>query len=73
MDCFIGSNMSDYNAEKDISTYNKKLNECLSNRLNAYQTELGNWQEQLDMIYHDIDAWKSKVLAIKNKYPKPEE
>tara|TARA_Y100000114_G_scaffold79543_1_gene73247 strand:+ start:2522 stop:2743 length:222 start_codon:yes stop_codon:yes gene_type:complete len=73
MDSFIGSNMSDYNAEKDISTYNKKLNECLSNRLNAYQTELGNWQEQLDMIYHDIDAWKSKVLAIKNKYPKPEE
>ena len=65
--------MSDYNAEKDISTYNKKLNECLSNRLNAYQTELGNWQEQLDMIYHDIDAWKSKVLAIKNKYPKPKE
>ena len=65
--------MSDYNVEKDISTYNKKLNECLSNRLNAYQTELGNWQEQLDMIYHDIDAWKSKVLAIKNKYPKPEE
>ena len=38
--------MSDYNAEKDISTYNKKLNECLSNRLNAYQTEIGNWQEQ---------------------------
>ena len=73
MDSFIGSSMSDYNAEKDISTYNKKLNECLSNRLNAYQTELGNWQEQLDMIYHDIDAWKSKVLAIKNKYPKPEE
>ena len=65
--------MSDYNAEKDISTYNKKLNECLSNRLNAYQTELGNWQEQLDMIYHDINEWKSKVLAIKNKYPKPEE
>ena len=65
--------MSDYNAETQISTYNKKLNECLSNRLNAYQTELGNWQEQLDMIYHDIDAWKSKVLAIKNKYPKPEE
>lgn len=65
--------MSDYNAETQISTYNKKLNECISNRLNAYQTELGNWQEQLDMIYHDIDAWKSKVLAIKNKYPKPEE
>lgn len=65
--------MSDYNAETEISTYNKKLNECISNRLNAYQTELGNWQEQLDMIYHDIDAWKSKVLAIKNKYPKPEE
>ena len=50
--------MSDYNAEKDISTYNKKLNECLSNRLNAYQTELGNWQEQLDMMKIKLKVWQ---------------
>ena len=27
--------------------------------------------EQLDMIYHDIDGWKSKIKSIKDKYPKP--
>ena len=27
--------------------------------------------EQLDMIYHDIDAWKAKIKAVKDKYPKP--
>ena len=27
--------------------------------------------EQLDQIYHDIDGWKSKIKAVKDKYPKP--
>ena len=27
--------------------------------------------EQLDQIYHDIDAWKDKIKAVKDKYPKP--
>jgi hypothetical protein len=27
--------------------------------------------EQLDMIYHDIDGWKAKIKAVKDKYPKP--
>ena len=26
--------------------------------------------EQLDMIYHNMDSWKSSILAIKSKYPK---
>jgi|TARA_R100000479_G_C6250858_1_gene152336 hypothetical protein len=26
--------------------------------------------EQLDMIYHDIDGWKAKIKAVKDKYPK---
>ena len=26
---------------------------------------------QLDMIYHDIDGWKAKIKAVKDKYPKP--
>lgn len=65
--------MSDYNADTDVPIYNKKLNECLSKRSHAYQTELGNWQEQLDMIYNDMDNWRSKVLEIKNRYPKPTE
>ena len=28
--------------------------------------------EQLDQIYHDIDGWKAKIKAVKDKYPKPE-
>ena len=27
--------------------------------------------EQLDQIYHDIDGWKAKFKAVKDKYPKP--
>ena len=28
--------------------------------------------EQLDQIYHDMDGWKAKIKAVKDKYPKPE-
>lgn len=29
-------------------------------------------EEQLDFIFHnDIDVWKSRIQAIKDKYPKP--
>ena len=27
--------------------------------------------EQLDQIYHDINAWKANIKAVKDKYPKP--
>ena len=27
--------------------------------------------EQLDQIYHDMDAWKAKIKSIKDKFPKP--
>ena len=27
--------------------------------------------EQFDMIYHDMDGWKKRIKAIKDKYPKP--
>jgi len=27
--------------------------------------------EQLDMIYHDMDAWKAKIKSIKDKFQKP--
>ena len=28
--------------------------------------------EQLDKIYHDMDGWKAKIKAVKDKFPKPE-
>ena len=43
------------------------LEDVYVNRRNEY----GNWQSQLDEIYHDgIDAWKTRIASIKAKYPK---
>ena len=28
-------------------------------------------REQLDQIYHDMDGWKKRIKAVKDKYPKP--
>ena len=34
--------------------------------------EYPTWQDQLDKIYHSgVDAWKTDIKAIKDKYPKP--
>jgi hypothetical protein len=41
-------------------------------RRKAYDTELGDWREQLDMIYHNMDEWKERVKQIKDRYTKPE-
>ena len=34
--------------------------------------EYGGWTDQLDEMFHDFDAWKARIQAVKNKYPKPE-
>lgn len=38
------------------------------NRLSEYPPVA----EQLDMIFKDVDAWRSTIQAIKDKYPKGE-
>ena len=30
----------------------------------------GSWGDQLDEIYHDIDAWKARIQVIKDNNPK---
>ena len=30
----------------------------------------GSWNDQLDEIYHDIDAWKARIAGIKSDNPK---
>src|SRR6056300_258779 len=30
----------------------------------------GSWNEQLDEIYHDIEAWKTRIQTVKNNNPK---
>lgn len=43
------------------------LEDVYVNRRNEY----GNWESQLDEIYHSgLDAWKDRISAIKTKYPK---
>lgn len=42
-------------------------NKIIENRIKEY----GSWQSQLDEIYHNgIDAWKTRIASIKEKYPK---
>lgn len=64
--------MEQYDASIEVPQETQMLQECLNNRQNAYMEELGGWQQQLDMIFHDFDGWKAAVLTIKNRYPKPE-
>tara|TARA_R100000789_G_C2912692_1_gene123824 strand:+ start:189 stop:539 length:351 start_codon:yes stop_codon:yes gene_type:complete len=43
-----------------------KSNQARNARRNAY----GNIGDQLDEIYHDIDAWKARIQQIKTDNPK---
>ena len=43
------------------------LEDVYDNRRNEY----GSIVSQLDEIYHNgIDAWKTRIASVKNKYPK---
>ena len=33
-------------------------------------SQYGSWNEQLDEIYHDIEAWKTRIQTIKDNNPK---
>lgn len=72
--------ISYWNKDNEQSKPSKTV---LNNHLKALQNEWDKYQyardrkaeypgldEQLDMIYHNIDDWKAKILAIKSKYPK---
>ena len=50
----IAANTAESNAQVDAT------------RRQAY----GSWGDQLDEIYHDIDAWKTRIQGIKTNNPK---
>ena len=69
----------DWDSEKDIPS-----DEAIRAKQTELQTDYDSKQyqrnravaydpipEQLDQIYHDIDGWKAKIKAVKDKYPKP--
>ena len=58
--------------DAQLASYETAANTAESNaqvdatRRQAY----GSWNDQLDEIYHDIDAWKARIQGIKTNNPK---
>ena len=74
----------DYDTLKIISDHDKPTKEAIKSAKVKAQKEIDDTYykvqrsesydpipEQLDQIYHDIDGWKAKIKAVKDKYPKP--
>ena len=58
--------------DKQLSTYETAGNDAESNsQVDATRREAyGTWGDQLDEIYHDIEAWKTRIAGIKSNNPK---
>ena len=58
--------------DAQLATYETAANTAESNATvdATRRNEYGNIGDQLDEIYHDIDAWKSRILTVKNNNPK---
>ena len=58
--------------DEQLASYETAANTAESNaqvdatRRQAY----GSWNDQLDEIFHDIDAWKTRIQGIKTNNPK---
>jgi len=58
--------------DAQLASYETAANTAESNaqvdatRRQAY----GSWGDQLDEIYHDIEAWKARIQGIKDNNPK---
>ena len=58
--------------DEQLASYETAANTAEANaqvdatRRQAY----GYWVDQLDEIYHDIDAWKARIQGIKDNNPK---
>ena len=58
--------------DEQLASYENAANTAESNaqvdatRRQAY----GSWNDQLDEIFHDIDAWKTRIQGIKDNNPK---
>ena len=58
--------------DEQLASYETAANTAEANaqvdatRRQAY----GSWNDQLDEIFHDIDAWKTRIQGIKTNNPK---
>ena len=58
--------------DAQLATYETAANTAESNATvdATRKSEYGDIGSQLDEIYHDIDAWKARILTVKNNNPK---
>jgi len=58
--------------DEQLASYETVANTAESNaQVDATRkSQYGSWNEQLDEIYHDIEAWKTRIQGIKNNNPK---
>ena len=71
---FIASwnlNISQPTAEQ-LASYETAANTAEANaQVDATRrSQYGSWNEQLDEIFHNIDAWKTRIQSIKDNNPK---
>ena len=57
---------------EQLASYETVANTAESNaQVDATRrSQYGSWGDQLDEIYHDIEAWKTRIQGIKNNNPK---
>jgi len=58
--------------DAQLASYETTANTAESNATvdATRKSQYGSWGDQLDEIYHDIDAWKTRIQNIKNSNPK---
>ena len=58
--------------DEQLASYETAANTAESNaQVDATRvSQYGSWNEQLDEIYHDIEAWKTRIQTIKDNNPK---
>jgi len=58
--------------DEQLATYETVANTAEVNASvdNTRKQAYGSWQDQLDEIYHDIDAWKTRIAQVKADNPK---
>ena len=59
-------------SDEQLSSYETAANTAESNAQvdAARRSQYGSWNEQLDEIFHNIDAWKTRIQGVKDNNPK---
>jgi len=58
--------------DEQLASYETAANTAEANaQVDATRiSQYGSWGDQLDEIYHDIDAWKTRIQSVKDNNPK---